>query len=628
MGKFLAGYLLITGIGAFAALSSPGLVVLGFFLLLIPGLILSLMPTAFLYGVVFAAGWYGARMLLGDGVIAILAGLAAILLVATLTVQPRRMIDLAAYHASILPDVRPASPIALNGNVRFNRKQANLNEEGKQVYPYVVGTRGYACDNFCLAALFTPGVAGVTIDMTREADKIADGRPSPEARTYRLVPRPNCQSNVEVNFRGMQPPLSNKGSHGISDYEDGKVLAAQWALKLASEYCLVAEPAITAHDIVVTERETDNAASRKKWSFGLGRISTQTIDIAERGKLVYRNHQSSVNTLDTILSIAGTGGIENFGFDWARTTVDSKTGYDAIKLADSLGDVTNLAGRPEAGARKDQGAMLPLLRVQIKRALDAGTLDERSPAFQVLEAYFAAVGDKASDEDVAIASRLAADPRLKSLPGIWSFKPTLAQARIVYDAYTKRLLASDPADLPKKSVMAGVLKNLGPEAIALVGPDQKRLLDDPVRRLATPELVRTLGHGSIDQAWQLLAILKQTAATLTEIGVQRENRTIDTYGRQDERDMNGAMISAVKSGFCLAAPRDQRLLGELDAFLKSGAMPSNIIDGHEMTDWNVAMVRMGKPVSTVEKPASMSGTTSNYQRNLQNKVDHWTPDRC
>lgn len=88
------------------------------------------------------------------------------------------------------------------------------------------------------------------------------------------------------------------------------------------------------------------------------------------------------------------------------------------------------------------------------------------------------------------------------------------------------------------------------------------------------------------------------------------------------------MISAVKSGFCLAAPRDQRLLGELDAFLKSGAMPSNIIDGHEMTDWNVAMVRMGKPVSTVEKPASMSGTTSNYQRNHQNKVDHWTPDRC
>ncbi|WP_309612381.1 hypothetical protein [Sphingomonas sp.] len=621
LGKFLAGYLLITGIGAFVALSAPGLVVLGFFLLLIPGLILSLMPTAFLYGVVFAAGWYGARALLGDGVIAIVGGVAAIAIVATLTVLPRRMIDLAAYHATIQPDVRPASPIALKGNVRFNRQQANLNEASEQVYPYVVGTRGYACDSFCLAALFTPGVTSVTIDQTREADKIADGRPSPEARTYRLAPRPNCQSNVDMNFRGMQPPLRNKGSHGISDYEDGKVLAAQWALKLASDFCLVAEPARIAHDIVITERETDNATARKKWSFGPGRISTQTIEIAERGKIVYRNHQSSVNTLDKILTIAGTGGIENFGFDWARTTINSKTGYDAVKLADSLGDFTTLAGRPEVGISKNKAAMLPPLRAQIRQALDAGTLDERSPAFQVLEAYFAAVGDKATDEDVAITSRLAADPRLKSLPGIWSLKLTLAQARIVYDAYTKRLLANDPADAPKKSVFNAVLKGLGPDAISLIGADQKRLLDDPVRRLAAPELVRTLGYGNIDQAWQLFAILKQTAATLADIRTQRENGTIGSYGRQDERDVNGDMISFVKSGFCLGAPKDKRLLGELDVFLKSGG-------SYAMTDWNVTMVRMGKAIDTVEKPEDTSGTLSNYQRNVQSKVDHWTPDRC
>ena len=47
-----------------------------------------------------------------------------------------------------------------------------------------------------------------------------------------------------------------------------------------------------------------------------------------------------------------------------------------------------------------------------------------------------------------------------------------------------------------------------------------------------------------------------------------------------------------------------------------------------MTDWNVTMVRMGKAIDTVEKPEDTSGTLSNYQRNVQSKVDHWTPDRC
>ena len=628
MGKFLASYLLITGIGAFVALSSPGLVVLGFFLLVIPGLILSLMPTAFLYGVVFTIGWFGARTVLGDGPLAIVAGLAAIAIVATLTVQPTRLIDLAAYRASILPDVRPASPIELKGNIRFNRQRPTMNKTDSQAYPYVPGSRGNACDSYCLAALFTPGVTSVTIDRTEEADKIANGEPSPEARTYRLAPRPNCQSNVEIDFNAIQAPLHNKGGRGISNFEDGKVLTAQWALKLASDYCLIAERAMKTQDIVIVERNGDNASYAKQWSFGRGRIITQTIEIAEDGKIAYRDHQSSLTTLDKFLSIAGKGGVESFGFDWARTTINSKTGHDAITLSGSLGAATNLAGRPEVGIGKNKAAMLPQLRVQIRQAIDSGALDEQSPAFQVLESYFAAVGGNTTDEDVAITSRLAADARLTTLPGIGALKLTLPQARIVYNAFTKRLLEADGDSMPKQGVTQGILRNLGSDAISLVGPEQQKVLDDPAKRLAVPELVQTLGYGSLDQAWKLFAILKHHASTIAEIHTQRENNIIGSYGRQDERDSNYKILYAVRSGFCLGAPSDKRLLGELDAYLKSGAMPSNSVTGNAMTDWNVALVRMGKPVNTVEKPGGMSGSLSNYQRNIQNKVDHWKPDRC
>src|SRR4051812_45117599 len=71
--KFLTVYLLVTGIGAAAALAMPGLVVLGFFLLILPGLVLNLAPTAFLWGCVFTASWLAARIVLGDTLLTVLA---------------------------------------------------------------------------------------------------------------------------------------------------------------------------------------------------------------------------------------------------------------------------------------------------------------------------------------------------------------------------------------------------------------------------------------------------------------------------------------------------------------------------------------------------------------------------
>jgi hypothetical protein len=50
---WLKTYLIITGIGAFVALTMPWLVIIGSFLI-VPGIILASMPTAFMYGVAFA----------------------------------------------------------------------------------------------------------------------------------------------------------------------------------------------------------------------------------------------------------------------------------------------------------------------------------------------------------------------------------------------------------------------------------------------------------------------------------------------------------------------------------------------------------------------------------------------
>lgn len=624
MLKFLISYLTITGIGAFIAIAMPGLVVLGFFLLIIPGLVLSLMPSAFMYGVIFAAGWYAAQTVFGDGFMAIIAGIAAVAIVTTLATMPTRLTDMAMYQASILPDATPPSRIALKGHVRFDLLRPDMNQSQGPGYAYVPGQAGYSCNSYCLAALFTPGVTSVTID---KAATDGNSALSLEARTYRLARRPACESNALVDFNSIAAPLSSEGRGGISQYEDGKLLVSKWAMKLAGDYCLLMEPARPDPDFTIVERETDNGAHPDRWEFGPGRLETQTVEIFAGKHIVYRSHQSSITTLGWFLSIMGTGGIENFGFGLGRSTTHSKVGYDAVKLSRSLGEYTNLAGKPEPDSAKQKVHLLPELRMQIAAALDNPALDANSPAFQIIQTYLEAVGSKASNEDVALISRLVSDQRLTRYPGSWALKLPLEQTRQIYDAYTRRLIATGaPAEMAKS--LAGMVGNLGPDAVKLIGPEQQKLLDDPVKRLAVPELVKALGYGKPDNGRVLFAILKQHAAVLAEIRRQRETQEIGGYDRQSERDSNISLVGAAESGLCLLGPQASGIRQELEQFLASGTMLNHLVTGHAMTDWNVILVRMGKPVSSVEKPANMSGTVSNYQRNVQAKIDHWQPDRC
>lgn len=106
---------------------------------------------------------------------------------------------MAASKASILEDVTPAEPIDLRGDILFKLPRLDLNTHNDKRYPYVPGSRGYACNSHCSAALFTPGVTIVTLALTEGV--------SVESRTYRLEKRPGCRSNVDVSETALMPPL-------------------------------------------------------------------------------------------------------------------------------------------------------------------------------------------------------------------------------------------------------------------------------------------------------------------------------------------------------------------------------------------------------------------------------------
>ncbi|MDF1506281.1 hypothetical protein PYV61_25220, partial [Roseisolibacter sp. H3M3-2] len=170
----LLQYLTVTGLLALVALGAPSLVILGLFLGILPGFVLGLAPTAFLWGATFAAAWWPAHGALGDWPAAALAGVltyGAMRAIPAALDRPVRA-RLAGLRAG---DVTPAARIAVRGtlavelshpsesptkdvsrawNDRRARARAARRPLGDDEAP-----RG--CDALVAAALFTAGVGEV-----------------------------------------------------------------------------------------------------------------------------------------------------------------------------------------------------------------------------------------------------------------------------------------------------------------------------------------------------------------------------------------------------------------------------------------------------------------------------------
>lgn len=161
MQRYLHLYLIVTGALALLALAAPWLVVLGLILGIIPGIVLGLAPTAFLWGCVFAGSWLASRSLLGDtGVAIAAAGVITAVLMFAVT-EPNRAASRAAHKASLLPDVTPPGRLKMAGDIRIDLPWPEWDNENSKGQ---AGLRGFACDNLCVALLFMPGVASVTIN--------------------------------------------------------------------------------------------------------------------------------------------------------------------------------------------------------------------------------------------------------------------------------------------------------------------------------------------------------------------------------------------------------------------------------------------------------------------------------
>lgn len=275
---WLKTYLLVTGIGAFLALAFPPLVVLGAFLLLIPGLILAMMPTAFLYGVVFAA----MRFVLGTMLIGIPLNIAAAIATGALMwAIPQPMIRQANARLAALrePEVLPSAPVALSGDI------------------LITGKFESRCDSLCAALLLTPGVSSVTIKTVRG-----------HSSTYRLGDANTPGKNEKPTGHGLLEPAENMAGDPLARQ---RALEAEWNLMLTerglklvrSDDAPLADFTIAIGNGTVGD---DKPRSRKSldWSLAASPVSRKALELFDRdGKRLLRKVMLSITVPGAPLSI-------------------------------------------------------------------------------------------------------------------------------------------------------------------------------------------------------------------------------------------------------------------------------------------------------------------------------------
>ncbi|HEX8669978.1 MAG TPA: hypothetical protein VF727_16560 [Allosphingosinicella sp.] len=618
MQRFLTIYLAVTGIGAFLALLMPGLVVLGFFLLIVPGLLLSLAPTAFLWGAIFAVVWWLCRSAMADlpAALAALAVTAAILFAIP---WPSRVAGQRLLAASVVPDVTPAAALKPAGNVRLDLGGPRWDNKNPPVSGAV---RAFACDNLCLALLFEPGVTSVTVNdsgpFAPEQHRGGGGAFATGAQTYRLMPKDQCAG------REIVPDIEGRVGLFGGTLEEMRAVDAEWKLKLATEYCVVREPPIRAFDFFIREgrfhEPADGPRSAGEWSLQRSAAEISYVEIRSgSGTVLLRRLVSRVSVLARPFSITPEGGIENFRFGWSRKRLSNAKRYAEVDLLELLKAHSTL------GRARPAADLVPQIRKRLQQALADPAVPGSDPSFGTLEVYFAGIGAGRLDaEDMALVKALVLDERLASYPGLHHLN-TLPpdQHREIGATIVRRILATRDVQALIRSRLGTYLGQSPEGALAALSSEERRLLESPERRVAAADLVARLADGGAATTPLLLDILRHHGAALAAALASRERDT----DRSQRIHTHAPMLNAARIAFCRLGPAAAPALPAIEAMIADGTIPAYSVRGHEGTAWNLMMMRLGKPVETIRKPESLSGSEANYRRNMAGRLSRFDPER-
>lgn len=563
----LRGLVILTGIISAIVWSAPSIVTIGFFLLIIPGLVLASMPTLFVYllaalmirSVLPLQGWPATATALG---IAVALGF--------ILPQPLRLIHKAHYDSAMQPEVVPAQPVRLAGEVLLINQQPSHYGRGDPV-----------CDALCAALLATPGVTGVTI--RNEAADADD----PRQKHFRLDPGKagsgDAGPSKPEDIVGHLPELREPHKQGEpltarSDHYQAlqQAIISDWTIRLATSAGLGVTKTAPAPDITITI----TANNRARWQPNVDRL-----EVARTGQPpLLRRSLVRQRQLAAPFHFGFEGGIENARFGIGYSMLTSAPVYpDFDPLLELLAHTSLAQGIPDV---TQSGA----LRAQVAAALDnpAATRAELNLA----KGWIDSLNYRPADEDKALVGRIIADQRITGIR---------AQVNRIYPksvppelrgALVTRILnpASDPEE---RNAYGWLLSKLPEGTFAHPTPDEARILADPVLRREAAPLIERLADQGQPGLVQLMMILETEIASDQQWAVQQP------------------VIRAVRRGLARLGPA---AASALPLIAELFARPRNPLANlyQEAEEWRVAMARMGMPIDAL--PFSRNNTPEQLER--------------
>lgn len=566
MAKFLTWYLAITGALSLVVLAMPWLVILGAFALILPGLILGLAPTAFLWGALFTAFWVPLRALMGEWPATIIAGAlagAVVIAIPTLLNAP--------FHAQAAAersgDKIPPSRIAFSGTIEVTVPyRAWINAE----------KNGLACDLVCHAILYTPGVDAVIL---REGP----GRPKPVAPV---------QLRLEKRSGGCDSKgTANATTESWGDWNERPGLLQSWLIRQAGGECLVREPVSRQPDFTVGF-EIRDSNFRGDWSLKPPPVSVRRLTIARvsggKAEMLLRRSFAWGRPLIVPLMAVPEGGLNDFRFKWGRTSGASYKGEGHFEAITLLAAQTNVALAPDAKLLGDAA------RTQIMAALDDPARPEGDAGFALARALFDDIEKNGPrDGDRALLARTVGDPRVTDLNMMWNatrkFDKDGGLPELRTPIIHRLLTVSTDRDSKGESTLGTWLDQLPEGTFATLTPDEEALLADPVRRRWAVGLIRRLAD-------------RGAAAVPLIIPMLDDNDTRE----------------AARTALCLLGPAAAHALPEVEA---------KLLRPYYNRDWQITLARMGKPIESFRAEPGSSWDDARTQQGLRDRLARFDPKR-
>ena len=558
----------VSGILAAIAVLSPGSVVLGLFLGVLPGLILAVAPTVFLYAAAFALLRNVLRRRLPTrGRFAINAAAAGLTVTAGFALAAPAALDgQRAVAAATKNDVTPPQPLSIEGDVRLDRFGDGWSPVGR--------SKRDACDALCAALLDTPGVRSVTIGGTDSSGVLV----SPV--NYRLIPKSQARDATLIPAEPAaivdHLPADREKSAGPNQWKavlDPKKalkdsVTAKWSLRLANEVSLVAEPPPNRFDRTVAIRQTRGQ--------GRHRIGVTEVEIADAsGAVLLRRQRVTAAPIAAPLHVAPSAPLER-GFEIGRRSVHTGPRYFDFKPVETLFRETTLA-RPTTDERV-------VVRLREAVASSAAAVAPGEPAVMVAPWLATLDWRHLNDRDIDVVAKLIADPRTTGLERLYDGYAKHVSPRLRKPIALRLLEASTDDRL--RGTLNTLVRNMPPGTYAELLPEEKALLADRTLRLRSSALVAR----SSDQGVRAVPLL---------LNLLNEDVRVQPWAKRQWilADIRRA-FSRLGRDAATALPTVERLIDLPHSPLTNS---SNDADA-----WRVAMVRMGKPVDTLTFPAHLS----------------------